>query len=134
MYNWNAYVKLKDYKNKLQFKLLLQKLITKNTSYIIFFECCDSYNSSFCSFASKKARIHKVTLATHHPIPCKKPITKTTSNQSFITQPFNVVKANNKNMLFILYTISTKPQTPRKHNYKITTQTDNFRNLLHNSA
>jgi len=101
---------------------------------IIFFECCDSYNSSFCSFASKKARIHKVTLATHHPIPCKKPITKTTSNQSFITQPLNVVKANNKNMLFILYTISTKPQTPPKQNYKITTQTYNFRNLLCNSA
>jgi hypothetical protein len=84
--------------------------------------------------ASKKARIHKVTLSTHHPILCKKPITKTTSNQSFITQPLNVVKANNKNMLFILYTISTKPQTPPKQNYKITTQTYNFRNLLCNSA
>jgi abortive infection bacteriophage resistance protein len=48
-------------------------------------------------------RIHKVTLAAHHTIPCKKPITKTTSNQSFITQPLNVVKTKNKNMLFILY-------------------------------
>jgi abortive infection bacteriophage resistance protein len=44
-----------------------------------------------------------VTLAAHHTIPCKKPITKTTSNQSFITQPLNVVKTKNKNMLFILY-------------------------------
>jgi hypothetical protein len=51
------------------------------------------------------SRIHKVTLATHHTIPSKKPITKTTSNQSFIIEPLNVVKAKNKNMLFILYTI-----------------------------
>lgn len=42
--------------------------------------------------------IHKVTLATHHPIPCKKPIIKSTSNQSSITQPFNALKAKNKNM------------------------------------